>query len=228
MKAFIKMQNNQVGVLEGDVMARYLLKPREERAEELSFTIAKAYAKGCSEATKGNLEEIDSPLMFQAIRKAREIIQEYQRPLAEKKQELLQENKELEYKIYMIENYRKAHELSQELNKLGLFHGAEKKELKAQIEALRKPIEVPKEYQEKIELNKSMIEEYDEILHEYDNLSKGCTWAEDELYRKGKNYKPTEKPQTAQKSQKEEKATVTKPTEKPSFKDQMKPLRSIK
>lgn len=232
MKAFIELEN-QVGVVEGDVMARFLLKPKEERAEELSMKMAVAFAEGCHQATNGHLEEIDNPLFFQAIKNAREIILEHSRPLSEQVGKIKQNIKELEYKIWEIEdkehdNYMKAHELSCQMDKLGLFHGAEKRELKAQIEALRKPLEVPKEYQEQIDRGKIVIESYEEKIKEYDNLVRGCNWAEQELLLKGKNCKTAEKPQKAQKSQKEEKATTTKPTTKPSFKDQLKPLKSLK
>lgn len=232
MNGVIKMGEQVIQTTLEDI-AKYLLKPTEERNEENAFYFAIQFSRACHEATNGNLDDIDNPLIFQGLKQAREIILEHSRPISEQVSKIKQNIKELEYKIWEIEdkehdNYMKAHELSCQMDKLGLFHGAEKRELKAQIEALRKPLEVPKEYQEQIDRGKIVIESYEEKLKEYDNLVRGCNWAEQELLLKGKNCKTAEKPQKAQKSQKEEKAINTKPITKPSFKDQLKPLKSLK
>lgn len=232
MNVVIKMGEQVIQTTLEDI-AKYLLKPTEERNEENAFYFAIQFSRACHEATNGNLDDIDNPLIFQGLKQAREIILDKARPLAELQKNLEKEIEDLEYKIYLIkdkehDNYMKAHELSCQLDKLGLFHGAEKKALREQIEALRKPLEVPKEYQEKIDIHNATIEKYKAKLKEYDNLVRKCNWAEQELLIKGKNYKAFEKPQKAQNSQKEEKPTNTKPTTKTSFKDQIKPLKSIK
>lgn len=231
MKVLIKA-DNQYFQTELEDIAKYLLKPREERKEENSFYFAIKFVQSCCDATKGNIEDIDDPLIFQGIEQARKIILDKSRSLAELQKKLENEVEELDYKIYQIkdkehDNYIKANNLSGQLVKLGLFHGAEKKALKEQIEALRKPLEVPEEYSRKIEMHKAAIESYKEKLEEYDDLVRGCNWVEQELLLNGKNCKPSEKPQKAHKSRKEEKTINTKSSKKTSFKDQLKPLKSI-
>lgn len=231
MNVLLKMGEQHISMSVED-MAKYLLKPEEERNPENSFFIASNFAEVCYQALDKNFSEVDNPLIYQGLKPAREILQAKWRVYSEQRLKLENEVKELEAKIYVIEqqehdNYMKAHDLSCQLDKLGLFHGAEKKNLKEQIQALRKPLEVPTEYTDKIKLHKSMIEEYKEIEKGYDNVVRRCNWVEQELLLKGKNCKTAEKPQKAQKSQKEEKATTTKPTTRPSFKDQIKPLKRL-
>lgn len=205
--------------------AKYLQNVKEEKVKDIAVGIAKGFITACYEACKEDIVPIDNPEIFQAIKNAREYLQEQIAPTIQVRDNLEQENKNLDYKIYMLEEkqhdyYMQVQELQSQLHKLGFLDGAKKKAIKAQIEALERP-DVPEEYAKKIELNKAMIEAYDAKIYENrDIIIHGM--------KLEKDYQNSHKvPEKLQKAQKEEKVTTTKPTTRPSFKDKMKPLKPI-
>ena len=125
------------------------------------------------------------------------------------------------------QNFLKAEELSRRLNKLGLFHGKEKKELREQIEELRKPLQVPSGYTDRIKELEAIIAANEEKLKEYDALLRGCNWANQELLLKGKTYNGSESPQKALQGAKKDRGINSSSDTLAIVRDKLKQIKSI-
>lgn len=229
MEFVLNLGEKGIASLDGEELAKYLLKKTTVDEEVIAWAVK--FIEACYRQSEGNINEIDSPLFFQALEKTSDLIHEYTKPIAEQKHTLEQELNSLECQIHDIEdkNYHnrvEANNLEQKKNELGIFKATEKRALQEQIDKLRTPIEVPGEIYKNIDTHKSMIEPLDEKLKYYLDVNKRNAHARDHIMMKGKNYNATQ-PQRAENREKKEKATNSSIKHKTSFRDEMRPLKSI-
>lgn len=229
---FTFQNGDNISLLQADVLAQWILKVHSEDENESLLMWVEKFSRNCYEASKSNLQDIDSPLFYNALEKAGDIIIEHVKPLEQQKKKLQEELEVFEYRVYEIEdknhdNYMESNKLASEKQKLGIFKGAEKRALQEKIDKLRTPIEVPQELQKKIAMHKTMIEALESKIEHYSDLSKCNYWAKDTIMLKGENYRTSQKPQKAPQSQKKGKATNTSGKPKTSLRDKMKPIKGV-